>query len=61
MIYTSIMFNVKKSMIMNIGHKIINNKDIETKKNERDFPVIDECKYLGFLISEDNEDDKYVM
>jgi hypothetical protein len=33
MIYTSVMFNVKKSMIMNIGHKIINNKDIETKKN----------------------------
>jgi hypothetical protein len=61
MIYISILYNVKKSVIMNICHKIINNEGIKIKKNKTYLPVIDECKYLGFLIREDNEDDKHVV
>jgi hypothetical protein len=50
MMYISIMYNVKKSMIMNIGHKFTNNEDIEIKKNKRDLPEIFQCQKKADMV-----------
>ncbi len=54
-------YNVKKSVIMNLGHKIVNNEDIKIKINDKILPVVNECKYLGLNINENNEDDEFLI
>jgi hypothetical protein len=54
-------YNIKKSMIMNIGYQMIKNEDIKIKINDRVLPVVSECKYLGLKITEKNEDDNYLV
>ena len=52
-------YNVKKSMVMNVGYKVINNEDIKIKIKELELPVVNECK--GLKINEENKDDKYLI
>ena len=54
-------YNVKKSVVMNLGHKIVNNEDIKIKINDKILPVVNECKYLGLNINENNEDDEFLI
>ncbi len=54
-------FNVNKSMVMNVGYKVLNNEQIKIKIDNVLQPVVNECKYLGLKIREDNEDDNFLM
>jgi len=54
-------FNVNKSMVMNVGYKVLNNEQIKIKIDNVLLPVVNECKYLGLKIREDNEDDNFLM
>ncbi len=40
---------------MNIGYQMIKNEDIKIKINDRVLSVVNECKYLGLKITENNE------
>jgi hypothetical protein len=54
-------YNVNKSMVMNAGYKVVKNEKIKIKKDDISVPLVDECKYLGLKIREDNEDDNFLM
>jgi hypothetical protein len=48
-------------MVMNVGYKVLNNDQIKIKIDNVLLPVVNECKYLGLKIREDNEDDNFLM
>jgi hypothetical protein len=51
-------YNVQKSVILNCGHQIIKDEDIDIKMDDMRLPVVEASKYLGIMINKANEDDE---
>jgi hypothetical protein len=54
-------YNVQKSVILNCGHQIIKDEDIDIKMDDMRLPVVKASKYLGIMINKANEDDKQTI
>jgi hypothetical protein len=54
-------YNIKKSVVLNCGHQIVKDEDIEIKMDGVNLPVVKASKYLGININKENDDDKQIL
>jgi hypothetical protein len=54
-------YNVRKSVIINCSGNITKDEDINIKMNDVRIPVVTECKYLGLIINNKNDDNNQIL
>ena len=54
-------YNVKKSVILNCGHQMLKDEEIDIKMEGKTIPVVKASKYLGIIINKENDDDKQTL
>ena len=54
-------YNVKKSVILNCGHQMLKDEEIDIKMDGITIPVVKASKCLGIIINKENDDDKQTL